>query len=174
MKQLISQEIQTMVPSARSDRKPKPARRTAVAGLLALPFASSVIASDAENGGDAQLLAVRERVWRDWFAGDRKALLAILPEDFYGFGAGGGTGRTRAETIVDAEAFASGGGRLKELSFSNNRIQRRGNVAVIYCSFSFTTDTAGVLKTVTGRVTEIFVLVGGRWSHPGWHLEARA
>jgi hypothetical protein len=107
-------------------------------------------------------------------AGNRKALLTILPEDFIGFGADGGTGRSRAETIVDAEAFALGGGRLKELSFSNNRIQRRGNIAVIYCGFKFTTEKAGVENTVAGRVTEIFVFAEGRWSHPGWHLESRA
>jgi hypothetical protein len=175
MKQRIPQEIQTLVPSTRPDRRLEPARRAAVASLLALPFAARAAVSDGRGrDGDAQLLAVRERVWRDWFAGDRKALLEMLPEDFFGFGAGGGPGRSRAETIADAEAFASGGGRLKDLRFADNRVQRRGDSAVIFCSFSFTTEKAGVENTVTGRVTEIFVLVGGRWSHPGWHLESRA
>jgi ketosteroid isomerase-like protein len=174
MKQQTSQEIQLMVPSTRADRKLKPARRAAVAGLFSLPFATRAMASESETReGDAQLLAVRERVWRDWFAGDRKALLAILPADFIGLGVGGGPGRNRSETIADAEGFASGGGRLEDVRFTDNRIQHLGNVTIIYCGFTFTTqDKAGATNTVTGRATEVFAKAAGRWSHPGWHLDS--
>ena len=146
-------------------------RRTAMASLLALPVAIS--AAETTGGAEAELLKVREAVWRDWFSGNRKALLAILPEDFVGIGAGGGAGQTRAETIASSEAFAANGGKLTNLAFSDNRIQRIGNVSIIYCGFTFTTtDKAGTSNTVTGRATEVFVESAGAWRHPGWHLDS--
>ena len=54
----------------------KPTRRLAVASLLALPLAATAAAAP---GSDEELLRVREAVWRDWFGGNRKALLDILP-----------------------------------------------------------------------------------------------
>ena len=145
-------------------------RRAAISGLLALPLAA--LAAETPGSADAELLLVRERVWRDWFAGDRKALTAILPKDFVGFGAGGGPGRTKTETIADAEGFVSGGGKLTNLGFSSNRIQRLGSVSVIYCNFTFTTaNKSGASTTITGRATEVFVHNGSGWTHPGWHLE---
>ena len=148
----------------------KHTRRSAVASLLALPLASLAAESPVE---DAELLKVREAVWRDWFGGNRKALMAILPADFVGIGAGGGAGQTKAETIAAAEGFAATGGKLTNLAFSNNRIQWIGSVAIIYCGFTFTTtDKAGVSNTVSGRATEVFVKSGATWQHPGWHLDS--
>jgi ketosteroid isomerase-like protein len=149
----------------------KTTRRSTLASLLALPLAAK--AADSGSGSDEELLKVRERVWRDWFAGNRNALMAILPEDFVGIGAGGGTGQSRAETLASSAAFAAGGGKLTNLSFSDNRIQRMGTVAIIYCGFTFTTrDKAGTENTVAGRATEIFVRSGAGWQHPGWHLDS--
>ena len=149
---------------------PRPTRRAAVAGLLALPLLSQAAESTSR---DSELLKVREAVWRDWFAGNRKALMEILPADFVGIGAGGGAGQSRAETVASSEAFAAGGGKLTHLAFSDNRIQRIGNVAIIYCGFTFTTtDKAGASNTVTGRATEVFLQSGKTFQHPGWHLDS--
>lgn len=149
----------------------QPTRRRAVASLLALPLAAS--AASNTPGSDEDLLKVREAVWRDWFAGNRSALLAILPADFVGIGAGDGPFRSRAETIADAEGFAAAGGKLTDLRFTDNRIQRHGDVRIIYCGFSFTTTTAaGASNTVSGRCTEVFTCSGKTWLHPGWHLDS--
>ena len=149
----------------------KTTRRSTLAGLLALPIAAT--ATEPESSSDEELLKVRESVWRDWFAGNRKALMAILPADFVGIGAGGGAGQSRTETVASSEAFAAGGGKLMNLAFSDNRIQWIGNVAIIYCGFTFTTtDKAGASNTVTGRATEVFLRSGSRWLHPGWHLDS--
>ena len=154
-----------------SQPRPTTSRRKALAGLLALPLAAS--AAEPSGGSDDELLRVREGVWRDWFGGKRDALMAILPPEFVGIGAGGGPFRNRAETIADAEAFAAGGGKLTDLRFTDNRIQRLGNVRIIYCGFSFTTlGAGGSTNTVTGRCTEIFEYAGGKWRHPGWHLDS--
>jgi ketosteroid isomerase-like protein len=148
----------------------KPTRRVAVAGLLALPFAAN--AADAP-GSDEELLKVREGVWRDWFGGNRAALLRILPRDFVGIGAGDGPFRSRAETVADSEGSVASGNKLTDLRFSDNRIQKLGNVRIIYCGFSFTTtDRAGTSHTTAGRCTEVFTRSGGKWLHPGWHLDS--
>ena len=148
----------------------KPTRRTAVASLLALPLISRAAES---TPGDDELLKVREKVWRDWFAGHRDALMAILPADFFGIGAGGGAGQDRTETVAASEAFAAGGGRLVSLAFSDNRIQKLGSVFIIYCGFTFTTtDKTGASNAVAGRATEVFVQSGKNWQHPGWHLDS--
>lgn len=166
----ILEEIQTMSSSFREAPARRPTRRAAVASFLALPFAAGAAAPSAR---EEELLKVREKVWRDWFGGDGKALMNILPADFVGIGAGGGAGQTRAETIAASEAFATGGGKLTHLAFSDNRIQWIGEVAVIYCGFTFTTtDKAGASNTVTGRATEVFVRSGSVWRHPGWHLDS--
>ena len=154
-----------------SSRSPRPSRRVALTGLLALPLAGG--ASEVPGSDEAELLRLRESVWHDWFAGNRKALMAILPPDFVGIGAGGGAGQSRTETIASSEAFAAGGGTLTNLAFSDNRIQRIGSVSIIYCGFTFTTtDKAGASNTVTGRATEVFVRSGTTWQHPGWHLDS--
>ncbi len=157
------------------------ARRAALGSLLALPLAARAAAqtkaaaapTDGSDAAHADLLAVREGVWRSWFAGDRKALLAILPADFVGIGSGDGAIRNRDEAIADAEGFAQAGNRLTDLRFSENRIQSIGPVRVLYGRFSFTfADKAGKANTVAGRFTEVFVREGRRWSHPGWHLDS--
>lgn len=146
-------------------------RRSTLAGLLALPIAAA--AAESKVSSDEELLKAREAVWRDWFAGNRSALMDILPADFVGIGAGGGAGQSRTETIASSEAFAAGGGRLTHLAFSDNKIQRIGNVVILYCGFTFTTaDKAGASNTVTGRATEVFVRSGRTWQHPGWHLDS--
>jgi ketosteroid isomerase-like protein len=150
----------------------KPSRRIAVAGLLALPFATAAAAAETP-GSDEELLKVREAVWRDWFGGNRKALMEILPPDFVGIGAGDGPFRSRDETIADSAGFVAAGDKLTDLRFNDNRIQKLGNVRIIYCGFSFTTsDKAGGSRTTAGRCTEVFTHSGGKWLHPGWHLDS--
>ncbi len=167
-----------------ADKTPLPTRstrRAALGSLLALPLAaraaaqtkSAVAPTDVADVAHADLLAVREGAWRSWFAGDRKALLAILPADFVGIGSGDGAIRNREEAIADAEGFARVGNRLTDLRFSENRIQSIGPVRVIYGRFTFTfADKDGKANTVAGRLTEVFVREGRRWSHPGWHLDS--
>ncbi len=146
-------------------------RRSAMAGLLALPLAAR--SAEPPDRSNHELLSVRESVWRAWFGGDGKTLLAILPADFVGISAGEGPFRNRSETITESEGFAAAGNKLTDLRFSDNRIQKIGDVSVIYCGFSFTIqDKAGATSTVSGRATEVFVRSGKRWLHPGWHLDS--
>lgn len=72
-------------------------------------------------------------------------------------------------------AFAAAGKRLTDLRFSDNRLQKLGNVTIIYCRYTFTVeDKAGVSSLVAGRATEVFIRSGNSWTHPGWHLDSGA
>lgn len=139
---------------------------------MAFPFVATTAAADT-RGSDEELLKVREAVWRDWFGGNGKALKEILPPDFVGIGAGDGPFRGREETIADSAGFVAAGNKLTDLQFSDNRIQKIGDVRIIYCGFSFTTVSAtGASNTTKGRCTEVFVYSGMKWLHPGWHLDS--
>jgi len=122
---------------------------------------------------DPDVLALRESAWRAWFAGDEKALLSMLPEEFLGIGWGGSAISDRSTTIANSRAFKESGGRLVSLAFPETRAQRFGDTVVFYGSFEVTLATGKDETHVRGRLTEVFVKRDGRWLHPGWHLDAR-
>lgn len=116
------------------------------------------------------LLTAREAVWRDFF-GAPDALAAVLTEDFIAINSGG-PWRNRAETIADSREARAAGSVLTELVFPETRVQRYGDVAIIYTTYRFTVKR-GTAEPATsaGRATEMFRLDGGRWLHTGWHLD---
>jgi hypothetical protein len=140
--------------------------------VLAVLVMLSVPLSAAEPI-DPDVLKLRESAWRAWFAGDEKALLSMLPEDFLGIGWGGLEISDRSKTIASSRAFKESGGRLVALSFPETRAQRFGDTVIFYGSFDVTLATGTEETRVRGRLTEVFVKRSGRWLHPGWHLDAR-
>lgn len=132
-------------------------------GAAPLPPASSPV--------DPVLLATRDAAWRAYFAGDTKALDAMLPDEFLGLGMTDEPFKQKAETLADAAAFRANGGRLVRLEFPETRAQRFGDVTVLYGRFELVIATGAQERTFRGRLTEIFVWRGGRWLHPGWHLD---
>jgi hypothetical protein len=123
------------------------------------------------NDWEQSLLATRESVWRAWFAGDQ-SLAAALPDEFVGISSGGGEWQTKDKTLAASRRFAEDGGKLEELRFPVNRIQRYGNVAIIYSEYQAVLVKKEDRSVLAGRVTEVFVWDGGRWRHPGWHLDS--
>jgi hypothetical protein len=77
----------------------------------------------------AELIVAREAVWRAYFAGDSAALTRLLPERMVGMG------EHRADIIVNAQAFARGGGRLEKIEFTCDEFFVSGNVAVVFSSY---------------------------------------
>lgn len=122
---------------------------------------------------DPDVLALRESAWRAWFAGDEAALLSMLPEDFLGIGWGGTEISDRTRAIASSRAFKESGGRLVSLSFPETRAQRLGDTVVFYGSYEVTMAVGDQETKVRGKLTEVFVKRGGKWLHPGWHLDAR-
>lgn len=147
---------------------------SALAASLSLVCAASVVVSAAPAPVDPSLLATREVAWRAYFAGDTKALDALLPDDFIGLGTSDEPFKSKAETLADAAAFAKGGGRLVHLAFPETRAQRSGDIVVLYGRFELVLATGGKERSFRGRLTEVFVWRDGHWLHPGWHLDPPA
>ena len=129
-----------------------------------------------ESAGDDQVppdvLAAREAVWRAWFTNDRAVLERMLPEDFIGVGWGGGPFESRSDTVKSAAEFATSGGTLRELTFSGDRVQTRGNTVTVVSNYTVVIGTAGQTTRQTGRPTEVFVKVGASWTNLLWHLDS--
>ena len=136
-----------------------------IAETLARPRAMS----DDER---AELLAVRKRVWRAWFANDQDALHELLPVETIGFDAGPGPCIDLPKILAESKEFAAGGSKLTRLEFPETDIQAFGPVAILYTMYTldFTRPDA-TTATMSGRATEVFVKRNGHWLNPGWHLD---
>ena len=80
----------------------------------------------------------------------------------------------RAQTLDGARAFRERGGRLVRLAFPETQAQRFGDVVVLYGRYEVVIQSDGAERTMRGRLTEMFVRRGGKWLHPGWHLDLTA
>lgn len=120
------------------------------------------------------ILETREKVWRAWFAGDRKALEEMIPEEAVAIEAGSDAWEDRAAILEGSRRFAEGGGRLVRLEFPRTDIQAYGNTFVLYTSYVAEVESQGKRSTTTGRGTEVFVFRDGKLVNAGWHLDDRA
>ena len=123
---------------------------------------------------DPEVLRLREAAWRAWFAGDEAALTRMLPPEFIGINMQAGPFSTREKTLEQSREFRAEGGRLVRLEFPETRAQRYGEVVVLYGRYVAVMESGGSERTVSGRLTEVFVRRDGRWLHPGWHLDTVA
>lgn len=126
----------------------------------------------ADSDWKATLLAAREAAWRNYY-GDADKLAAMLPDDFIAIDNGGGTFSNKIETVASSRADIAAGQKIASLKFPETKIQRYGEVAIIYTTYELVIAGKDA-KTVTasGRATEIFRWDGTRWLHPGWHLDS--
>lgn len=147
-----------------------------VAGLIALgaswTSANRAQALPLNQAERAELLQVREAVWRAWFTNDRAALEKFLPNDLVGINNGDEKWDTREIAIEGAAQFAANGGKLLRLEFPRTEIQSYGDVVVLYSLFTTETEVHGQRTVSSGRSTEIFVRRNGQWLNPGWHLDS--
>ena len=120
----------------------------------------------------SELLATRELAWRAWFGGDRAALEAMLPAEFIAIGWDAAPWENKASTIEASQGFARDGGKLSLLEFPKTEIQAYGDVAIVYSTYRVGFTAGGQEVLQEGRATEVFVRRGGKWLHPGWHLDS--
>jgi hypothetical protein len=138
--------------------------------LVAVIFASGSRAA-ASTAIDPEVLTAREAAWRAYFAGDVQQLGDLLPQEFIGISMDETPFTNRAQTLDGARAFRERGGRLIRLAFPDTQAQRFGDVVVLYGRYEVVIHSNGAERTMKGRLTEIFVRRGGKWVHPGWHLD---
>jgi hypothetical protein len=141
---------------------------TAVAAVLAMLIVSGLAARPDDQ---AELLRVREAVWRAWFADDVKSLEALVPPDTIVISSGEEKWKNQAEILQAAADFHAKGGKLIRLEFPRTEVQRFGNVAITYSQYLYETEMGGNRSLTSGRVTETFVLRNGQWTNPGWHTD---
>jgi ketosteroid isomerase-like protein len=136
--------------------------------LGAMLFAGSRASSSTS---DAELLQVREQVWRAWFDGDTKTVQQLVPSDSIVMSASDPKWKTQADVLQEAAEFHSGGGKLLRLEFPRTEVQHYGDVAIVWSAYLLELEERGKRSTSTGRITEIFVRRDGRWVNPGWHSD---
>lgn len=120
---------------------------------------------------EAQILRLRDRVWRAWFADDETALRELVSEDAVVISAGEKDWKHREEVLREAREFREGGGLLLKLTFPRTAVQRSQDAAFIYSDYVLEISTNGKRTVTQGRVTEAFVLRGGKWLNAGWHTD---
>jgi ketosteroid isomerase-like protein len=142
-------------------------------GLAVLACATGCAATHSSGSAAerAELLAVREEVWRAWFENDPRTLEHLLGDDFLAIDAEGGLAPGREGQILGAASFAQAGGKLIDVRFPVTEIQWFDDVAVVYTTYEVDFTMQGEPQRMAGRATEIFARRGGRWVHPGWHVD---
>ena len=141
----------------------------AMVGALAMLIVSGLAARPDDR---AELLKVREAVWRAWFANDTKTLEKLVPADTLVISSGEEKWHNQAEVFQSAAQFQAAGGKLVRLEFPRTEIQRFGDVAITYSQYLYETQLDGKRSLTSGRVTEIFVVRHGKWTNPGWHADS--
>lgn len=132
------------------------------------PAAAFRVLGDAER---AELLAAREKVWRDIFANDKAAMRAALPAHSIFINADAPRFSTVERLHADMDGFVEAGGKLARLEFPRTEIQAFGDVVILYTTYSYDLDIGGAVTTVSGHGTEVFVKENGVWTNPGWHVD---
>ena len=120
---------------------------------------------------EAELLRVRETVWRAWFAGDTKTLEELVPPGTIVMSGGEEKWKYQADVLRTSAEFHAHGGRLIRLNFPRTEVQHFGDVAIVWSTYTLETELDGKRSSSWARVTEIFVRQHGRWTNPGWHTD---
>lgn len=133
--------------------------------ILLLPL--SLYAATEQR--DAELLKVRENVWRAWFAGDMPLLQQLVPADTIVLSAGDKEWKNQAQVLSEAAQFHASGAKLVRLEFPKTMVQHFGNVAIVWSEYLLEIESGGKRSVSSGRATEVFVQRNGVWTNPGWH-----
>jgi hypothetical protein len=139
------------------------------AAILILPV--WLIAQVGAPSSNEDLLKVREKVWRAWFAGDTKTLEELVPPETIVMSGGEEKWKNQADVLRTAAEFHAKGGKLVRLEFSRTEVQHFGDVAIIWSSYHLEIEVDHKRSSGSSRVTEVFVWQHGRWTNPGWHTD---
>ena len=114
----------------------------------------------AQKQDDAEVLRVREAVWRAWFAGDANTLKELVPAETIVMSGGEEQWKHQADVFRASAEFHARGGKLIRLEFPRTEVQHFGNVAVVWSAYALEIEVDGKRSPDSGRVTEIFVIAG--------------
>jgi hypothetical protein len=140
--------------------------------LVAAPVEARGQSAEPSPKVRAELMEVRELAWRAWFGGDQKTLSTLLPPEFVGIASGDSVWSDHARALSGAAKFVADGGKLINLEFPKTIMQVYGDAAFLYSTYVARFTQGSDTVTMAGRCTEVFLKRGGRWIHPGWHLDS--
>jgi hypothetical protein len=119
----------------------------------------------------AELLAARDKVWRDVFANDKAEMAKALPAHSVFINADAPRFSTVEQLNADMDGFVAAGGKLTRLEFPRTEFQAFGDVVILYTTYAYDLEIGGEVSTASGHATEVFVKENGVWTNPGWHLD---
>jgi hypothetical protein len=120
----------------------------------------------------ADLLSVRESVWRSWYKNDRESLRRLVAPELIAVTPQATESATQHTFIASAQDFVDHHGRLISLSFPKTEIQIAGRLAVLYSSYDLQFELDGQKQHLNGWTTEVFVLRDGSWLNIGRHVDS--
>jgi len=120
---------------------------------------------------DPDLMRVQREVWEVWYAGDTTRLRQMTP-GLTAINNGEESFSDQDAAVRGSARFHAAGGRLLELTFPQMRVQRFGDVAIVYSTFHSVALIGSDTLRQSGRATEVFVRRNGTWINPGWHLDS--
>ena len=119
----------------------------------------------------AELEAIREKVWINWFAGDTAALRRVLGPELVAISGDSPDYQSLEATLAGSAQFKAGGATLASVTFTSPVVHRFGDVVVMFSHYALVIEKDGQRSDVAGRATEVFVRNNGRWVHTSWHLD---
>ena len=122
----------------------------------------------------ANLEALREAVWVDWFSGDTASLRKVLGPELVAIAAGVPHWQSLDETLAASAGFKASGGKLVSVSFDSTMTHRFGETIVMFSHYTVVTESSGQRQVQKGKATEVFVRANGHWVHTSWHLDEEA
>jgi ketosteroid isomerase-like protein len=147
--------------------------------LMLLAAAASFACSAGDAAQQADLAAidpalarVQREVWELWFSGDTTRLKQILPADLVTIDNDGSAFSGLRDQVSASAGFKDAGGKLIALTFPEMRIQRFGDVVLVYSRYELAYAVGKDTTRQAGRATEVFVRRAGQWQNPAWHLDS--
>ena len=140
-------------------------------GLVAVGLLAAGQSASSRPTQDPDLMRAQREVWDVWYAGDTARLRQLTP-GLIAINSGGDEFAGQEAMVRASAQFHEGGGRLVELSFPTLRVQRFGDVAIVYSTYRSVAVMGNDTMRQGGRATEVFVRQNGGWVNPGWHLDA--
>ena len=142
-----------------------------VLGIGSLIVIGTGLSLQQQPQNDAALMKVQREIWEVWFAGDTARVRALTP-GLVAISPGGGTWSDQETVVRGSAQFHARGGQLIQLEFPQMKVQRFGDVAIVYTTYLYVTVVGTDTSRQAGRASEVFVKRNGKWVNPGWHMDS--
>ena len=99
----------------------------------------------------ADLQAVREAVWVDWFSGDTASLRKVLGPELVAISAGVPHWQSLEQSLATSADFKANGGKFVSVAFDSTLTHRFGETVVMFSHYAVTMESGGQRQTQKGK-----------------------